>query len=190
MLHMAACNTQSHTLRKYIQANTLGYAITHRHTHTHTQRAYPKIHTEWQRISYFHTSTHTRVDERGPWDLTHGIHTYILYCIYSSDCILQYMHTLHAHTHTHRERRMRRSNESIWWDVQERFAAPRRLQPCGADLHDDGWVRKWQHKWLLKRGYGGIYKNCVSRCLRPMSHVTLGCCVMPPDLWDFPRVSM
>lgn len=35
---------------------------------------------------------------------------------------------------------------------------------------------------------GGIYKNYVSLCLRPMSHVTLGCCVMPPDLWDFPAL--
>ena len=88
---------------------------------------------------------------------------------------------------TQKERNMKKSNGGGWRDVQECFA--QRLQQCGAVFHGDGWGRKWQHKWLLKRGNGGIYKNYVRLCLRPMSHIILGYCVLRPDLCDFPALN-
>ena len=74
--------TVTHTLRKYIQADTHGYAV----RHTHAPRAYPKIHRQWvvccthththtHTHAHTHTHTHTHtpasiLDESGPcpWD--------------------------------------------------------------------------------------------------------------------------
>lgn len=111
-----------------------------------------------------------------------------LYCIYSVDCTLTHASTAcrRAHTHARVDVRTKSDNERGRRGVQRCFVVCGALQQCGAVLHNDGWGRKWQHKWLLKRGNGSIYKNYVSLCLWPKSHVTQGCCVMPPDLGDFP----
>lgn len=47
-----------------------------------------------------------------------------------------------------------------------------------AVTHDDGWGRKWQHKCLLKRGNGGIYKIHVELYSQPMPSWAVVSCVL------------
>lgn len=98
-------------------------------------------------------------------------------------------HSNYSKMHVHRRKRKWRKVIEVDGEMC-RNVLRSVLQRCGAVLHDDGWGRKWQHKWLLKRGNGGIYKNYVRLCLRPMSHIILGYCVLRPDLCDFPALHM
>lgn len=102
----------------------------------------------------------------GPGTLPLGFsHSETLYCTYIFDCA----HT-HSHTHTYTQRMMSKKEK---WKGRSAAVFCGVLQQCVAVLHNDGWDRKWQHKWLLKRGNGSICKNYVSPCLRPQSHVAL-----------------